>query len=165
MQKTARVCSISLKHSSSGARNIPCLNIIISSSAGEELPKGNVTFPATLACLERAFVAMWNGTACIIVLWEEEVFCRANGNKTLPWLGVQREWKSRAGSEMGSWPQSEQKSEHPGHLASCDAVAKAEPRCFQPCRRPAGSLQEEINPFHKERFASNEDLQKLLAEM
>lgn len=36
VQKTPQVCSVSLQHSSSGARNLPCLNIIISSSAGEE---------------------------------------------------------------------------------------------------------------------------------
>lgn len=97
VQKTPQVCSVSLKRSSSGARNFPCLNIIISSSAGEELPKGNVTFPATLACLERVFVAVWNSAACIAVPWEEEVFCRANGNETAPLAG------GPEGGEVRSW--------------------------------------------------------------
>ena len=88
MQKAPQACSVSLKCSSSGARNFPRLNIIFSSSAGEQLPKGNVNFPPTLACLERAFVAMWSGAAWIIVLQEEEkVFSRANGNKTPPLAG------------------------------------------------------------------------------
>jgi len=52
--------------------------------------------------------------------------------KPLPWLGVWREVKLRAESEVGSQPQSEQKSEHPRHFANCDSVAKAEPKCFQP---------------------------------
>lgn len=142
MQMTPRVCSVSLKHSSSGARNFPRLNIIISSSAGEELPKGNVTFPAMLACLERAFVAMWNSAtrARVLVLFcRRRCFVGQMEIKPLPWLGVWRGVKSRAGSEMGSQLQSEQKSEHPRRLASCNSVAKAEPRCFPPVLRPARS--------------------------
>lgn len=61
------------------------------------MPKGSVTFPATLACLEQAFMAMWNGAACIILREEEEVFCRANGNKPPPLAG------GLEGGEVKSW--------------------------------------------------------------
>lgn len=65
VQKTPRVCSISLKHSSAGARNFPRLCIISSSSAHEEWPRGNVTFLEMLACLEQALVATWSMDAHI----------------------------------------------------------------------------------------------------
>lgn len=95
MQKTPRICSVSLKHSSAGARNFPRLCIISSSSAHEEWPRGNVTFLEMLACLEQALVATWSTDACISVL--QEVFGRANGNKTPPWAG------GPAGGEVKSW--------------------------------------------------------------
>lgn len=98
------------------------------------MPEGNVTFPAMLACLERAFVAMWSGAARV---WMPvPLCCRKRCSvvqteiKPLPWLGVQREVRSGAGSERGSWPWSEQKSEHPKCLAGRVSVGTAEPRCF-----------------------------------
>lgn len=147
MQKTPRVCRVSLKHNSSGARNFPCLNIKISSSAGEELPKGNVTFPAMLACLEWVFVA--RVPVPVVLCCRKRCFVLQTEIKPLPWLGVRREVRSRAGSETGSWPRSEQESKHPKCLPGSVSVGTAEPRCFQLTFTPAGCPQEERSPFHK----------------
>lgn len=57
------------------------------------MPKGNFTFPSTLACLEQAFMATWNSAARVWV--PVSLFCRRRrcfvGQmeiKPLPWLEV-----------------------------------------------------------------------------
>lgn len=57
--------------------------------------------------------------------------------KLLPGLGVLREVRSRAGTELGCRPQAEE-SEHPRGLASSGCVAKSRPGCFEPSPRSAG---------------------------